>query len=318
MIYIQDLDKSFGNSPILNKINLHIKAGEIYAIVGHSGAGKSTLLRCINGLESYDKGSVRVLGQEVCALNAKDLRNMRKKIGMVFQNFALATQKTIFENIALPLRVHGYDKNQIFKRVKELLALVDLSQKATSYPSTLSGGQKQRVGIARALALEPSLLLSDEATSALDPKTTNDVLTLLQTINQKLGITIVIVTHEMDVVKKIASRALLLEHGNIIGEGNIEELFLRPNQQMKRFLGEEEYLPKDGINIHLYFPKSVAQDRFITKMARALEIDFSIVWGKLERLGGHVLGHLVINLDAKDEKKVSEYLAKSDVIWEVG
>ncbi|MCK9257546.1 MAG: methionine ABC transporter ATP-binding protein [Sulfurospirillaceae bacterium] len=316
MINIKDLNKSFHSLPVLKGINLEINEGEIFAIVGHSGAGKSTLLRCINGLEGFDSGEVEVFGYKLSNISSKELRSLRKKMGMIFQNFALASQKTVFQNIALPLQIHGFSKEESKKRVDELLELVGLSDKALVYPNTLSGGQKQRVAIARALALSPKVLLSDEATSALDPKTTNDVLELLRTINKELGITIVVVTHEMDVVKKIASRALLLEDGNILGEGDVKDLFLNPNSNMKKFLGEEEYLPQSGENIKLYFPKSVAKERFITKMARELDIDFSIVWGKLERLGDDVLGHLVINIEHKDEKIAIEYLSKSSVNWE--
>ena len=192
-----------------------------------------------------------------------------------------------------------------------------IGDKAKSYPNALSGGQKQRVAIARALALNPKILLSDEATSALDPNTTKGVLELLTRINRELGISIVIVTHEMEVVKSIASRAILLEHGKIIGSGSVEELFLKPNEKMKEFLGEEEILPSGGVNIRLFFPKEVAQNCVITSMARGLDIDFNIVWGKLERLNERVLGNLVINVNERDKQRVLDYVSKSGVLWEV-
>lgn len=317
MIHINQLQKSYGDTCVLDGIDLHVGVGEIHAIVGHSGAGKSTLLRCINGLETYQGGSLKVFDHEVKDLSPKALRELRKEMGMIFQNFALANQKSVFENVALPLRVHGYERAHITRRVEELLSLVGLAEKATAYPNALSGGQKQRVAIARALALEPKILLSDEATSALDPKTTNDVLELLGTINRTFGITVIIVTHEMEVVKKAAQFAMLLEQGKILGHGRVEELFLRPTQRLKHFLGEEEYLPQSGVNIHLYFPKEVAQHSLITHMARTLDVDFNIVWGKLERLGGTVLGHLVINLETHHQSAVEAYLAQSGVLWEV-
>ena len=198
-----------------------------------------------------------------------------------------------------------------------MLDLVGLANKAASYPGELSGGQKQRVAIARALALSPKILLSDEATSALDPNTTNSILELLKQINQTLNISVVLVTHEMEVVKSIARRAVLLESGKIIGSGTIEELFLKPDEKMKEFLGEDEILPSEGVNIRLFFPKEVAQNSVITHMARTLNIDFNIVWGKLEKLNENVLGSLVINVDPKDEARVTEYIKQSGVLWEV-
>ena len=201
--------------------------------------------------------------------------------------------------------------------MSELLELVGLANKAASYPGELSGGQKQRVAIARALALSPKILLSDEATSALDPNTTNSILELLKQINQTLNISVVLVTHEMEVVKSIARRAVLLESGTIIGSGTIEELFLKPDEKMKEFLGEDEILPSEGVNIRLFFPKEVAQNSIITHMARTLNIDFNIVWGKLEKLNENVLGSLVINVDPKDEARVTEYIKQSGVLWEV-
>ena len=201
--------------------------------------------------------------------------------------------------------------------MSELLELVGLANKAASYPGELSGGQKQRVAIARALALSPKILLSDEATSALDPNTTNSILELLKQINQTLNISVVLVTHEMEVVKSIARRAVLLESGKIIGSGTIEELFLKPDEKMKEFLGVNEILPSEGVNIRLFFPKEVAQNSVITHMARTLNIDFNIVWGKLEKLNENVLGSLVINIDPKDEARVTEYIKQSGVLWEV-
>lgn len=317
MIKIENLSKFYGDTQILYDVNLEVKKGEIFAIVGHSGAGKSTLLRCINGLESYQGGSLKVFDQEIKNLDETQQRHLRRDVGMIFQHFALMARKNVFENVATPLKFWGYKSDETEKRVRELLNLVGLESKAKSYPSELSGGQKQRVAIARALALNPKILLSDEATSALDPNTTNQILELLEKINKELEISVVIVTHEMEVVKSIAKRAILLEGGKIIGSGSIEELFLKPDEKMKEFLGEVEILPSTGTNIRLFFPKEVAQNSVITHMARSLNIDFNIVWGKLEKLNDNVLGSLVINIDEKDKENVLNYIKQSGVLWEV-
>ena len=317
MIKIEKLTKFYGDTQILFDVNLEVKKGEIFAIVGHSGAGKSTLLRCINGLESYQGGSLKVFDQEIKNLDETQQRHLRRDVGMIFQHFALMARKNVFENVATPLKFWGYKSDETEKRVRELLNLVGLESKAKSYPSELSGGQKQRVAIARALALNPKILLSDEATSALDPNTTNQILELLEKINKELDISVVIVTHEMEVVKSIAKRAILLEGGKIIGSGSIEELFLKPDEKMKEFLGEVEILPSTGTNIRLFFPKEVAQNSVITHMARSLNIDFNIVWGKLEKLNDNVLGSLVINIDEKDKENVLNYIKQSGVLWEV-
>ena len=317
MIKIENLTKFYGDTQILFNVNLEVKKGEIFAIVGHSGAGKSTLLRCINGLESYQGGSLKVFDQEIKNLDETQQRHLRRDVGMIFQHFALMARKNVFENVATPLKFWGYKSDETEKRVRELLKLVGLESKAKSYPSELSGGQKQRVAIARALALNPKILLSDEATSALDPNTTNQILELLEKINKELDISVIIVTHEMEVVKSIAKHAILLEGGKIIGSGSIEELFLKPDEKMKEFLGEVEILPSTGTNIRLFFPKEVAQNSVITHMARSLNIDFNIVWGKLEKLNDNVLGSLVINIDEKDKENVLNYIKQSGVLWEV-
>ena len=317
MIKIENLTKFYGGTQILFDVNLEVKKGEIFAIVGHSGAGKSTLLRCINGLESYQGGSLKVFDKEIKNLDETQQRHLRRDVGMIFQHFALMARKNVFENVATPLKFWSYKSDETEKRVRELLNLVGLENKAKSYPSELSGGQKQRVAIARALALNPKILLSDEATSALDPNTTNQILELLEKINKELEISVVIVTHEMEVVKSIAKRAILLEGGKIIGSGSIEELFLKPDEKMKEFLGEVEILPSTGTNIRLFFPKEVAQNSVITHMARSLNIDFNIVWGKLEKLNDNVLGSLVINIDEKDKENVLNYIKQSGVLWEV-
>ncbi|MBT0824092.1 methionine ABC transporter ATP-binding protein [Campylobacter lari] len=317
MIKIQNLKKYYDKELVINDVSLEVKEGEIYALVGHSGAGKSTLLRCINGLENYQSGSVEVFGKEIATLKEKELRIFRKDIGMIFQHFALMSRKNVFENVAMPLEIHNFDKNTIQKRVNELLDLVGLLAKSKAYPNELSGGQKQRVAIARALALNPKILLSDEATSALDPNTTNNILELIAKINQEFNISVVLVTHEMEAVKQIAQKAVLLEHGQIIGQGKIEDLFLKPSEKMREFLGESDFLPLNGVNVRLYFCKEKANQSIITHMARSLNIDFNIVWGKIEKLNNNALGNLVINIEAKDQERVLNYLQENGVIWEL-
>ncbi|MCV3552008.1 methionine ABC transporter ATP-binding protein [Campylobacter sp. CNRCH_2013_0855] len=317
MIKIQNLKKYYGKELVINDVSLEVKEGEIYALVGHSGAGKSTLLRCINGLENYQSGSVEVFGKEIATLKEKELRVFRKDIGMIFQHFALMSRKNVFENVAMPLEIHNFNKSTIQKRVNELLDLVGLLAKSKAYPNELSGGQKQRVAIARALALNPKILLSDEATSALDPNTTNNILELIAKINQEFNISVVLVTHEMEAVKQIAQKAVLLEHGQIIGQGKIEDLFLKPSEKMREFLGESDFLPLNGVNVRLYFCKEKANQSIITHMARSLNIDFNIVWGKIEKLNNNALGNLVINIEAKDQERVLNYLQENGVIWEL-
>lgn len=317
MIKIKNLKKSYGDTEVLKDISLSIKEGEIYGLIGHSGAGKSTLLRCINGLESYDKGSMSVMGNEVNSLSQYELREFRKDLGMIFQSFNLLNRKTVFKNVSLPLEVWGYNKEDIKKRVNELLEIVGLADKASSKPSQLSGGQKQRVAIARALALNPKIILCDEATSALDPKTTKSILHLLKTINEKLKITIVIVTHQMEVIKEICSKIAIMEDGFIKTVGDVESLFLQPDNNLKKLLGENKVLPEEGVNIRIFFPKEISRDCIITSMARELDISFSIVWGKLEKFRDNVLGSLVINTEENNEERICKYLSSKAIVWEV-
>lgn len=318
MIKINNVHKSFNDVEVLKDITLEIKKGEIFGLVGHSGAGKSTLLRCINGLETYDKGSIIVNEySEVKLLDYKAVRSFRKNLGMIFQHFSLLERRNVYDNVALPLECFKYSKDDIEKRVSELLELVGLSDKKKSKPRELSGGQKQRVAIARALALNPDILLCDEATSALDPNTTKSILALLRDINEKLGITIIIVTHQMEVVKEICQRVAIMENGQVMAIGKTEDLFLKNSKVLKSLIGEEEVLPNEGINIRLFFPKDNSNDSIITAMARDLDIDFSIVWGKLERFRDDVLGSLVINIKENQRNEVEKYLTSKNMPWEV-
>ncbi|WP_245754744.1 methionine ABC transporter ATP-binding protein [Pelosinus propionicus] len=239
----------------LENVNLQIQQGDIFGIIGFSGAGKSTLIRCLNRLEEPDSGKIVIAGQEITAMNKKELQLARRKIGMIFQQFNLLDAKTVFENVAFPLQVSNYPKKQIKTRVEEILELVGLANKSKAYPLQLSGGQKQRVGIARALSNEPSVLLSDEATSALDPQTTYSILELLKDINQKLGLTIVLITHELDVLKHICNHMAVIEHGKIVETGVVEKFFLNPESDTaKRFISilqgfQEKRVYKEGEGI---------------------------------------------------------------------
>lgn len=238
MITLQNISKTFidGGKEVqaVKDVNLTIHDGDIFGIIGFSGAGKSTLVRCINLLERPTSGTVTVDDKEITALSAKELRKARKKIGMIFQHFNLMPSRTIFGNVAYPLKESGLSKQEIADKVHNLLELVGISEKENAYPSQLSGGQKQRVAIARALANDPKILLCDEATSALDPQTTKSILKLLQKVNETLGITIVVITHEMDVVKEICNRVAVMDHGNVVEEGEVFSIFATPQNKVTR------------------------------------------------------------------------------------
>lgn len=238
MITLQNISKTFidGGKEVqaVKDVNLTIHDGDIFGIIGFSGAGKSTLVRCINLLERPTSGTVTVDDKEITALSAKELRKARKKIGMIFQHFNLMPSRTIFGNVAYPLKGSGLSKQEIADKVHNLLDLVGISEKENAYPSQLSGGQKQRVAIARALANDPKILLCDEATSALDPQTTKSILKLLQKVNETLGITIVVITHEMDVVKEICNRVAVMDHGNVVEEGEVFSTFATPQNKVTR------------------------------------------------------------------------------------
>jgi D-methionine transport system ATP-binding protein len=284
----------------LKNINLEVSKGSIHGIIGLSGAGKSSLIRCINRLEEPTSGEIWIDGINLMSLNNKNLRNARKRMGMIFQGFNLLWSKTVFDNIAFPLKLSRLPEAQIKERVISLLELVELSDKANSYPSQLSGGQKQRVGIARALANEPNILLCDEATSALDPKTTKQILTLLKSINQSLGITVIVVTHEMDVIKEICDYVTILEGGEIIEEGNTIDVFSKPSNEItKHFVESPNYLPKDlvdDITMSLSFMKGSAKIPIISKLIKEFDIDVNILSGQIEYIQNEPLGKLTIGI----------------------
>ena len=319
MIEFKNVCKKYSNLKALDNINLTIPSSSIFGIVGKSGAGKSTLLRTINTLEKIDEGSIIVDGIDIVTLNLRQLREFRKKVAMIFQHFSLMQTKTIYKNIALPLECSGYKKSEIKTKVEELASLVGIRDKLNEKPRNLSGGQCQRVAIARALTLNPKILLCDEATSALDPKTTHDILKLLKQIKEKYDITIIMVTHQMEVIKEVCDEIAILNDGILLEVGKTDELFISNNVSLKELTNEEEILPKSGINIKIYFPKESSNNALITKMARDLNIDFSIVWGKLERFKENTLGSLIINIDDSELKKqqVIEYLQNRSILFDM-
>ena len=319
MIEIKNLKKLWEDdgSSVLEGINLTIEDGDIYALVGRSGAGKSTLLRCINGLTSYQEGSLKVDGCEIKDLKDKELREFRRHVGMIFQQFSLLERETVYKNVALPMQCWKYPKDQIDKKVRELLELVGLGDKMNAKPRNLSGGQKQRVAVARALTMDPKILLCDEATSALDPKTTNSILDLLMEINQKLGITVIIVTHQMEVVRKACNKACILENGKIADEGTVKEIFIKQPQSLKRLLGEEQAkLPKEGHNIQIaHLVNDMHDGELFAKMSAELNYIFPIIDGKIQDYQNDSMGIFTINVDDEHLKLVTDYLTKEGLNW---
>ena len=313
MIRLEHVSKTFatksGDVHAVRDVSVHIAEGEIYGIIGFSGAGKSTLVRCINLLERPQSGKVIVDGKDLLALNAAQLRETRRKIGMIFQHFNLMRSRTVAQNVAFPLHKSGLSKAQISAKVKDLLALVDLSDKADVYPSQLSGGQKQRVAIARALANDPKVLLCDEATSALDPQTTRSILRLIRDINRKLNLTVVLITHEMAVVREICERAAVMEDGHIVEEGNIVDLFTHPQAEVTRSfiatastnghiadLIEAGTLQAGEMMVSLKYDAASASRPLISQISRDLGIDCNIIQGNIEIVGNVPVGSLIVTM----------------------
>jgi D-methionine transport system ATP-binding protein len=296
----------------LDGIDLRVERGSVLGVIGRSGAGKSTLIRLVNGLERPSQGRVIVDGADISALPEPALRHARRSIGMIFQHFNLLSSRTAGENVALPLEVAGYAKPAIRERVGELLALVGLSDKRDRYPAELSGGQKQRVGIARALATRPKVLLSDEATSALDPETTRSILDLLGQINRDLGLTILLITHEMAVIRSIAREVAVIDGGRIVEQGAVFDLFTRPQHAVTRsFLGEEagRALPAhlsarvkpdgkagDKAVIRIVFRGPHATDPILSRLARDLNIEANILSGAVDEIAGQPFGTLIVGV----------------------
>lgn len=333
MIKIQNLSKIYvaGGQKVvaLDNINLTIKDGSIFGIIGLSGAGKSSLVRCINRLEEPSNGRIYIDDVDITSLDKKSLREARKKIGMIFQHFNLLSNATVFENVAFPLKIADYPKKKIKERVYELLRLVDLEEKAQAYPSQLSGGQKQRVGIARALANHPRILLSDEATSALDPKTTKSILHLLKDINRKFGITIVIITHEMDVIKEICDEVAVIENGKIIEQASVVDLFTNPSADTTRTFIEDitESLPEsikisnkpDEKFVKISFRGSITSEPVISKMIKKFDVDVNIIKGNIDNVGDISIGKLLISITGNPDNILNsiEYLKETGLKVEV-
>ena len=325
-ILIQNVSKTYstkdGNVQALKNVNLSIEQGDIYGIIGMSGAGKSTLVRCINYLEEPTEGKIFIKGKELGSFSKKELRKQREDIGMIFQHFNLLMQKSVLENICFPLYIHGKKKTEARKRAKELLEIVGLSDKAKAYPAQLSGGQKQRVAIARALASNPKILLCDEATSALDPQTTASILDLLKEINQKFGITIVIITHQMSVVREICSHVAIMKSGEVVEDGKVSEIFTHPKSDVARELisrdlgndientGKVAAKISIGKNVRIVFSENSSFEPVIANMILQFNEPVNILKANTKNVGGVAKGEMILGFqeDSNNVEKMKEYL----------
>ena len=340
MIELTHISKDFASGGrtvhAVQDVSLSIGKGEIFGIIGFSGAGKSTLVRCINLLERPTSGSVTVDGKEMTALSARELRQARKKIGMIFQHFNLMPSRTVFGNVAYPLRGSGLSREQIADKVQRLLELVGIGDKAEAYPKQLSGGQKQRVAIARALANDPNVLLCDEATSALDPQTTKAILRLLKNLNEKLGITVVIITHEMAVVKEICDRVAVMEHGRVVEQGEVFNVFADPRQEITRsFIHTtsnlrkiEELIEEDSPVVQLkpgelivrlsYIQRNVSEP-LISTVSRKFDITLNIIFSDIAIVQNAPIGGTVAIISGEREQitQAMQYLSEKNVGVEV-
>ncbi|MBF8778712.1 methionine ABC transporter ATP-binding protein [Pseudomonas fulva] len=333
MIEFQDVHKTYRvagkDIPALQPTRLAIEDGQVYGLIGHSGAGKSTLLRLINRLENPSGGRIIVDGEEVTAFDARQLRRFRQQVGMIFQHFNLLASKTVADNVALPLTLAGeLSRAEIDQRVAELLARVGLSDHARKYPAQLSGGQKQRVGIARALSTRPKILLCDEATSALDPQTTASVLQLLAEINRELGLTIVLITHEMDVIRRVCDRVAVMDAGHIVEQGPVAEVFLHPRHPTtRRFVQEDEQLDENeqrddfahvpGRIVRLTFQGEGTYAPLLGTVARETGVDYSILAGRIDRIKDVPYGQLTLAVTGGDIEAAFDRFKAADVHMEV-
>ena len=327
MIEIQHLSKIFagadGDVEALRDINLKINDGDIFGIIGMSGAGKSTLVRCINMLERPTSGTVLINGRDIGALSAEELRRVRRRTTMIFQSFNLLMQRTCIANICFPLELAGMKKAEAKKRAGELLELVGLSDKANAYPAQLSGGQQQRIAIARALATDPEVLLCDEATSALDPKTTRSILELIKQINERLGITVIIITHQMSVIEDICTRVAILENGSVVEEGEVSKVFSNPASDAGKNIvsPEERALLESDIDeriIRLVFNGSAAAGRpVIAQMAIDEGISANILYASTRFIGDKVFGRMLLGLPHESDaaERAIAYLRRSGDIF---
>lgn len=335
MIYINRVKKIYpsknGEVRAVDNVDLKISQGEIFGVIGYSGAGKSTLIRMLNGLEIPTEGSVTVAGHEVSKIKGSKLRQARQEISMIFQHFNLLWSRTVKENISFPLEIAGVTKAARDKKVDELIRLVGLEGRENAYPSQLSGGQKQRVGIARALASDPKVLLCDEATSALDPQTTDAILDLLVDINKRLGLTIVLITHEMHVIRKICHRVAVMENGKVVESGPVINVFKHPEAEItKRFVQQviEPEETKDTIEhivtqytsgsiVMLGFVGENAEQPIITKLIRSFNITVNIIQGKISPTQNGSYGTLYIHLDGEEKEQALQFLQSQEISVEV-
>lgn len=327
IIQVRDLSKRFGTDDncvrALEHIDLDIYPGDIFGIIGLSGAGKSTLVRCMNLLERPTEGTVTVDGQDLMQLNEKQLRQARKSIGMIFQHFNLLMQRTCLDNITFPLELIGTPRKKAVERARELLQIVDLADKEKAYPAQLSGGQKQRIAIARTLATNPKVLLCDEATSALDPKTTRDILRLIQDINKRLGITVVVITHDMKVIEEICGKVAILNHGSVAECGTVEEIFTNPKTEAGRRLVYPDGVPFDLLPqsrvIRVAFNGGTAYQPLIASLAIDCGIKVNILGADTRNIDGKAFGTMLLGLpdnEVEASKAMSYILAQKDITVE--
>lgn len=318
MIEFRNISKTFkfGNREVnaVKNVSLSIQQGEIFGIIGFSGAGKSTLLRLVNLLETPTNGEIEVQGINIGSLSQKEVRKLRSRIGMIFQNFNLFASRTVAGNVAYPLKLAGWSKKETDKRVSELLSFVGLTDKAKDYPEQLSGGQKQRVGIARALATSPDILICDEATSALDPDTTSEILRLLKKVNKELGITILLITHEMHVIQEICDKVAVMENGEVIETDSVFNVFTNPQHlTTQRFIQSvqqdrpsasllREWRKKGGKHLYrVIFKGEVASDPVLSRVTRKFDVDVNIVYGSVRELQEKLYGNLLVSFEGQEE-----------------
>ncbi|ENJ6138584.1 methionine ABC transporter ATP-binding protein [Bacillus anthracis] len=335
MIELKNVSKVFttkkGNVEALKSTSLQVKKGEVFGIIGYSGAGKSTLIRCVNLLEKPTTGNIIVNEQDLTTLSTKELAKARRKIGIIFQGFNLLKTVTVYENIALPLRLAGVPKLEIEKRVEKYLRIVDLFNRKDAYPSELSGGQKQRVAIARALSHEPEVLLSDEATSALDPETTDSILDLLLKINEEIGITILLITHEMNVIQRICDRVAVMEHGAVIESGTVKEIFTNPQHvTTKKFVNSafaakipaevQKELQRTGEIVTLSFIGNSSGEPALAIATKRFQVYPNILSGNITQLKHEAYGKLVIHMQGEKNEvdRALSFLQEQGIIVEGG
>lgn len=316
MIEIRNLYKSYGDTPVLKGINFAIQDGDIFGLVGVSGAGKSTLLRCINGLETFDSGELIVSGTNIKGLGNAALRGFRRQSGIIFQQFSLLERKTVYENINFPMKCCRINRKKAELKIRELLELVELSDKINALPRELSGGQKQRVAIARALSTDPKILLCDEATSALDPNITASILSLLKKINAELGITIVVVTHQMDVVKAVCNKMAVLSHGSLKYTGDVQQAFINTPQVLDELLGEEGYheeLPE--FNYYTVTQRNEEDKDILAQIALHTGLPFEVIWGGLDKYRESIVGCYTLRVRKESSAVLEEFLQERNAEW---